>query len=716
MSPARDAPVTRAGRNLWRRCRAQRAAVIVDTAAYFEAFARACERARRSILVTGWDLDSRVRLRPEARPGGDPVELGPFLDALVRRRRGLEVHLLGWDFSLIYVFERELLPSLGWRSHRRVHFALDDDHPLLASQHQKVVVIDDAVAFAGGIDLCGSRWDTPRHAPDDPRRVGVLGQRYGPFHDVQMVVDGEAARALGDLVRERWRRATGRRVAPPPPTDVDPWPDSVAPDFEDVAVGVARTEPAYGGRPAVGEIRALNADAIAAARRWIYVENQYLTSRLVRDALAARLAEPDGPEVVLVAPRVASGWLEEATMSALRADIVRRLREADVHGRLLVCCPVLPGPSDGCLNVHAKVMIVDDRLLRVGSANLSNRSMGLDTECDLVIEARDAREREAVARVRWRLLGEHLGADPEALAASARELGALLAVIARHGRGARTLRPLAVDLDEAPADVLAHAPLVDPDGPLDGERVLDALVPPPQRARSQRALAVGVVVVLAALAIGSAWAFTPLRGLLDPAALSAAVAPLRASPWAPAGTVAMFVAGGLVGFPVTLLVLACAWVHGAWLGAAYSLAGVPASASVTYAVGRALGRGRVRRFAGARVGWLVERLRRRGTLSVALVRTFPVAPFSVVNVLSGAAHIPLGRFLAGTAIGMAPGIAAINLFGTSLAAATRRPDVAHALLALATGAALVAAGLLFRRWLRRREAPHPGPEPAGAPT
>src|SRR6202012_4319232 len=126
------------------------------------------------------------------------------------------------------------------------------------------------------------------------------------------------------------------------------------------------------------------------------------------DALAARLAEEDGPEIVGVLRLGSSGWLEAPTMSALRTILIRKLRDADVHGRFHAWYPDTPsGP--GC-DVHSKLMIVDDEWLRVGSANFANRSMGLDTECDLVLEARgDASARRAIASVRNTLLSEHLG-------------------------------------------------------------------------------------------------------------------------------------------------------------------------------------------------------------------------------------------------------------------------------------------------------------------
>lgn len=695
--------ITREGRNLWRLCKAGRAAVLVDAAAYFEALARACEKAEHSIVVVGWDIDSRVSLRPRGGPEGDlPARLGAFLDALARRRPGLRVRLLGWDYSLLFALERELLPQInfGWRTHQNVRFALDDDHPLGASHHQKVVVVDDLVAFAGGIDLACSRWDTPAHAPDEPGRVNPAGEAYAPFHDVQMAVDGDAARALGELVRERWRRATGERL-PRPDLQGDRWPEGVAPDFEDVLVGVSRTDPALDGRADVQEVRALCLDAILGARRWLYAENQYLTSRLVRDAVVRRLQEPDGPEVVLVVPQANSGWLEQNTMSALRAQLVEWLRARDPHGRLRVLCPKVPGLGKRCLNVHAKVMIVDDRLLRVGSANLSNRSMAIDTECDLTVEARDEREAAAVARVRHRLLGEHLGVTPEEVARGERELGSIIKVIERHAGGERRLEELAVDVSQAPEEVVVNAPLVDPEAPLEVDYVMAKLLPEEHRRQSRRRLVRRAAMVAAVATIGLAWAFTPLRELLDPDALSRAAAPLVGSPWAPLGVVAAFVLGGLVAFPVTLLVVQCAWLFGPAAGILYSLAGVLSSATTTYFVGRALGRDRVRRFTGSRVAWLVERLRRRGLLSIALLRTVPIAPFTVVNVLSGAVHLKLRNFLLGTAIGMTPGIVSLNLFGTSLGNMLRRPGPANVAITLCVAALIFTTAALFRRWLRR---------------
>ncbi|HEU4442986.1 MAG TPA: hypothetical protein VFR83_13245, partial [Burkholderiales bacterium] len=319
----------RLGYNCWAIARAERAALIVDAKDYFEAFYYAALRAQRSILVLAWDFNSQTRLHFE--PGAKdapPVLLGEFLNYLVKRRRGLHVNVLNWDYPMVFGTDREFPPVYGlggWTPARRVHLRYDDAHPVGASQHQKIVVIDDAIAFCGGIDLTLRRWDCGEHTPDDPRRLAG-DKPYPPFHDTMMAVDGEAARQLGELARERWRLATGQRLKPAS-VDSDPWPPQLQPELEHVDVGIARTLPARGELPAVREVEKLYLDMIAAARRSIYIENQYFTAPRIAAALEKRLAEPDGPEIVLVLRLLSHGWLEEATMHVLRTKLIQRLRD-----------------------------------------------------------------------------------------------------------------------------------------------------------------------------------------------------------------------------------------------------------------------------------------------------------------------------------------------------------------------------------------------------
>jgi phosphatidylserine/phosphatidylglycerophosphate/cardiolipin synthase-like enzyme len=137
----------------------------------------------------------------------------------------------------------------------------------------------------------------------------------------------------------------------------------------------------------VREVEALYLDTIASAQRFIYIENQYLSSFSVGKAFAASLEKKDGPEIVIVLP-VSSGWLEETTMGVFRARLLAHLRKADAHGRLRIYYPDVAELDGKGLNVHSKVMIADGTFVRVGSSNLSNRSMGVDTECDIALNWR----------------------------------------------------------------------------------------------------------------------------------------------------------------------------------------------------------------------------------------------------------------------------------------------------------------------------------------
>jgi len=645
-------------------------AFLVDADAYFRAFAETVARARQQVLVLGWDLQAAARLQPRSTRANPAQNLRGFLNALVARRRDLHIHLLGWDFSLLFALEREFLPSLrlGWRTQPRIHFRLDGQHPLGACHHQKIVVVDDSVAFVGGLDLTVARWDTPEHAIENPDRVDGTGTPYPPFHDVQIAVEGRVAAVLGDLVRQRWRYATGQRLLAPRPGG-HVWPPAVQVDLAHVPVAVARTGPAYAGRPEVREVEALYLDAIAAARRWIYIENQYLTSGRVCEALAARLREADGPEVVLVVPRTCSGWLEERTMGTLRRRFLERLAVADHHHRLHAFYPRLSARDDVRLNVHAKVMVVDDSLVRIGSSNLSNRSMGLDTECDLAIEAAERPDVErAIARFRNGLLAEHLDVTPEEFARQLAASSSLASAVAHLQTGARTLRPLDPADGATPLvgpSLLASSP-VDLERPIEQSPILEGVLPQELREPAVRT-AMRVAAVLVGLLIASAlWTWTGLQGWASADTLAGWAAPLRDAPAAPLIVIAGFVVASALMIPTSALILACALVFDPPRGALYALGGSVAAAGLTYAVGRTLWGSALRQFTGRHLERVAKRLVRHGVVSVALVRLLPIAPFTVVNLVAGGMGLRTSTFLLGTVLGLAPDVVLLSVLADAL--------------------------------------------------
>jgi uncharacterized membrane protein YdjX (TVP38/TMEM64 family) len=152
----------------------------------------------------------------------------------------------------------------------------------------------------------------------------------------------------------------------------------------------------------------------------------------------------------------------------------------------------------------------------------------------------------------------------------------------------------------------------------------------------------------------------------------------------------MFVLGGLVAFPVLVLITATAAIFGPWLGFAYALTGVIASALVTYAIGARFGQAALRRLIGARLERVRQRIVRRGVFAIAAIRLVPIAPFTIVNLVAGASAIRLTDYIAGTLLGMLPGLVALSALGHQLVRIVSNPTPLEAgLLALAVAGWIV---------------------------
>lgn len=455
----------RPGDTCWRVAKASRAALIVDAAEYFLHLRAALIGADRTAYLIGWDFDLRIEMVPGESdaegnaPDGWPNELGEFLKALVKGKPGLRLHILKWDGAMLAQIATQARETLSLkRASRRIRLALDSHHPAGACHHQKIVVIDDRVAFCGGIDVTTGRWDTREHKPDDPCRTSPGGSLHQPWHDVTTALEGPVARDLGDLARHRWHSATGERLPVPETAGASAWPVDLEPDIRDVRIGIARTAPRYHGKPLVNEIEELYLAAIRAARHTIYVENQYLAASTLCEAMEARLAEPGGPEIVIINPDAAQGFLEDEAMHSIRSRMIERLQEADRRGggrRFAIFYP--QNAAGTAIYVHAKVFMVDGRFLKIGSSNIDNRSMGFDTECDIAIDAASEAERALIRKFTLSLLAEHLDCQPEQVGEAWEKAGSLLGTIEAlrrpEGRSLQPIKPHVLDpLERALAD------------------------------------------------------------------------------------------------------------------------------------------------------------------------------------------------------------------------------------------------------------------------
>lgn len=460
----------------WRTETANRAALLIDMEAYFDAAMDAMSRAKHCVHLLNWAFEAETFFHPKAGGGGDPSdEIGNFLIALAKNT-DLDVRVLCWKSAMPVAATQRFFPFMDRRKFHgtNVKFVLDGKLPIGACHHQKMIVIDDALAFCGGGDIGPDRWDTPEHLDDNPRREKTRRDNkcFDSRHEVMGLVDGQAAAALGDLFRNRWKRATGEDLTTCPPVRTPRWPGTIPPAFTDIQAGVSRTEAAWRAYPQVRECEALHVAAIRAARDCIYMENQYFTSPLMAAELARRLAEPKGPEVVLISTEHSPSYFDQMTMDRTRLAFIEVLRRADKHGRLQVYSPVTT--LGRTIIVHAKLTIIDDTLMRIGSANMNNRSMGFDTECDLSFEAGgpgSAANRAEITRLRNKLLAHWLGCVRPSIDEAIEQAGGVgPALEALRKAGYCRLRPIQQEtLGPLAAFVAAHH-LGDPIGPRDSWR------------------------------------------------------------------------------------------------------------------------------------------------------------------------------------------------------------------------------------------------------
>jgi phospholipase D1/2 len=592
--------------NCWCLAHAEKAAFVIDGAAYFSAVADAMDQAKKTIFIAAWDLDSRIALLRGNEFPDDQTDLGAFLNAKVKRTPELHVYILNWDFPMLYVREREWLPilKLGWKTHGRIFYHQDDQHPVGASQHQKLVVVDNQVAFCGGLDLTNSRWDTSEHRVDDPRRTTPDGDVYPPFHDIQMAVQGEAAAKVGQLFTDRWQWATGYSIALPKTASAPPWPENLPPDLSDIQMGISRTLPAYKGRDQVLEVETLYTDGIKAAEKAIYIETQYLTSAKIAGALEDSLSQEQGPDICIVLPRESSGWLEQSTMDSIRARVLKQLSAADDHHRLQVFYPALDDEKTA-VYVHAKLMIVDDRLVLIGSANISNRSMRFDSECVLAVEAKeDDSVGQAILSLRNRLLAEHLDKPVDAVVKAFARQGAMNQTIASLSESSgRRLQKLSFDqaLPVDGAAIVRDHELLDPEAPIAFDRMMDRFARNEQGTSRMPQVMKLAGVLLILLSLAAAWRWSPLAEWATRENLAAWAEKIQDQPLSFLIVLGVYVAGGFLMVPVTLLVGVTAMVFDPFMGVLYALSGCLVSALATFWAGAGLGKQMVRKVAGKKL-------------------------------------------------------------------------------------------------------------------
>ena len=367
--------------------------ILIDGAQALPAMAAELQQARSHVHLTGWFFTPGFALRRDH----EPIVLRNLLAELAER---VDVRVLAWAGAPLPLFRpsrrdvRAVQQELTRNT--RIQCRLDSKERPLHCHHEKTIVIDDRVAFVGGIDLtseAGDRFDTNEHPPRS--HVG--------WHDASARIEGPAVSDVAESFRMRWHEVCGERLAPVTPSE----------PAGDTELQIVRTVPehVYKAVPR-GDFRILESylRALRGAERFVYIENQFLWSPEIEAVLVDKLTNPPRPDfrLLLVLPAKANSGADDTR------GVLGELIEADADaGRLLACTLYArSGALTDPVYIHAKIAVVDDQWLTVGSANLNEHSLFNDTEMNIVLH-----DPGLAGQTRRRLWAEHLELSDEELPA-----------------------------------------------------------------------------------------------------------------------------------------------------------------------------------------------------------------------------------------------------------------------------------------------------------
>ncbi len=648
--------------------RAEKAAFISECRTYYRSIYEAIQNAQRSVFIIGWDIDSRIELlRGDDRP--DPEKSYSLLNVIAEKARDnpdMQFYLNKWDPAIIYAREREAFSRFKWHSFTpdNVHMCLDGVIASGGSHHQKIIVIDDRIAFCGGMDIALGRWDTPEHFADNPLREDPIG-KYGPYHDFQILLEGDAVRELAGISRWRWKRSAGFDALPFKKGGSEVWPKFVSPAMFDFPLIIAQTFPEMEDvKEPKREIEHVILENIRKAEKFIYIENQYLAYMPIAKALNQELRKKPDLRVLIVSSYNPQGPIEKEVMWQGRIKFRKTLVKDIPVSQARMVYPVSKG-EDGReepIRIHAKMIVIDDRYLHIGSANMNGRSMGYDSECDIICIAETEKHKEAIINLRNQYIEKFSGTTIEDEVDFNRllfpEKGTHLAVheIDDYEFAEPLLGNFAHEIADKPKPVLPDE--IDP-GSYKAENI------PAWRKNIYRITISVLTIILLILAWhllnqpGSVeWIREKLEWLFAHNGRS----------WSSLVIVtAVYTILTTSGFPVTVLIALTATIYGPLYGFLFAITAAMIAAATAFGIGRLAGRKFIRALFGPKLNKINTRIERTGVMQLALLRMVPIAPYGVFNLVSGVSSIKLLPFITGTLLGMLPGTFALAILGDSLA-------------------------------------------------
>lgn len=644
----------------------ERAAFLFEGKNYFKAFFEAALQAKKSIYIVGWDFNSDTELlrgkdAKKARNDKMPTKIWEFLNYLCENNPDLQVRIINWDYYLVYGQERDHLLKGKAFFHDRIKVRFDDQHPLSASHHQKYVLLDEDLLFLGGLDFAQGRWDDKFHKIHNHLRKTPSGKSYPPFHDLQLMLKGECVAVMAKMFRDRWQLLTGEKLKDRHHR-ISVWPKYFEMEISDSErCGLSRTWPEYEEYEQVVEIEKLYRKAISEAKDYIYIENQYFISKKIVDYLGSSLSKKEGPEVIVLTVDHKESWLEGTVYGAFFNKFVKILKKKDKYGRLGIYSALVCEKGEEIdLKIHSKIMIVDDHFLTIGSANATNRSLGLDSELNFSFE-----NEERVGRMLYLLLAEHGGSDWQKVKKWRENGESIKGIIEKFNSKRRKIVPLNRMGGQLMRLIPVPLKLIDPARPLITLKDMAAFNVYEKWSRKFSPLLILGLAFLTLFALALSWRVLINEGILDITRIRSLLEFAHGSDYAWIGAIGFYILGGMVLLPLLVMILAVAFFFDPLPAFGISFLGILLSASLNYLIGRKLGKRALKKVNTPVLNALNNKLKKNGFINTLLFRLVPIAPAGVVDLLAGASKISFRDFILATAVGIFPGLIVLILLGST---------------------------------------------------
>jgi uncharacterized membrane protein YdjX (TVP38/TMEM64 family) len=465
-----------------------------------------------------------------------------------------------------------------------------------------------------------------------------------------------------------------------------------------VSVAVSETLAQWEDVAQTEHIEALYIDMINRAERFIYMENQFFAHEGIAQALNSRLQEKPDLRVLMVSCFDPRGIMERKALWNGRVCYRDRIEANGVKDRVTLASVVSRANGvEKPVRIHSKLMVVDDAYLRIGSSNINNRSMYMDSECDVVIEAQDEQTRAAIRHIRNDLIREHTGRELEDIQHMI-DSGAMPAEFLNYMTHSRQhLRKINDEIYRHERFSHIAKRVADPCKPLIPLGISMAL----SKAHIVRLL----LVIMAVAAFGLAWKYTPLAAYATPEKVVPVLEQVRNTPWAVPAAMAIYTIGTLLFFPHMVMTATIVLVFTPFQAFSIAMIGSLFSGAIGFWVGQKLGLRSMRALVGNAAEKISGYARKGGLAGITLLRLLPVAPYTAVNLALGMLEIPFWMFMAGTFLGTLPGTTIAALLGHSALEVWQNPTQENMTLLLGGLAAwlgIVVASHLAGRWWRKR--------------